>query len=99
MKTVARALKEPIDRKYTRKSRVSQVEQYRSSIEEWLKQNVKISRMLDMVKYEIEEKYEGGKSAFYDYVAKARDEVEIKDNEVMIRFEGLPGEYLQIDWG
>lgn len=84
-KTVAKVLKEPTDKVYARDNRVSQAEQYRSSIEEWLKQDIKVTRMLDIVRYEVENRYAGSKSAFYDYVARVRCEMEIKENEVMIR--------------
>ena len=39
--------------------------------------------------------YDGGKSAMYQLVAQLRP----RDVEVLMRFEGLPGEFSQHDFG
>jgi hypothetical protein len=38
-------------------------------------------------------------TAFYDYVRKMRRARNQTPRNVALRFEGVPGEYLQIDWG
>jgi hypothetical protein len=43
--------------------------------------------------------YAGSRSAFYARVGQIRDTVQRATADAMIRFEGLPGEFLQVDWG
>jgi hypothetical protein len=43
--------------------------------------------------------YAGGKSLFYRKVSLMRKEWKSSGQEAWIRFEGLPGEYVQVDWG
>ncbi|MFA5015894.1 MAG: IS21 family transposase [Actinomycetota bacterium] len=97
-KTVSRAMKEPMDKKYPGKKIVSQVEPYREKIEKWVGDNIPISRMIEMSRNEIPP-YIGCSSVFYDYVSKIKKEVKRNGMDVAIRFEGMAGEYLQIDWG
>lgn len=98
-KAVSRAMKQPVDKKYTSRQSTSQVERYRESIEAWVKAKLTVVRMLEKAREDLEAPYTGGKTAFYEYVAKVRCEMELKEKEIFIRFEGLPGEYLQVDWG
>ena len=43
--------------------------------------------------------YTGGRSVFTDAVRRIRREQDRPAADVPLRFEGLPGEYLQVDWG
>lgn len=97
--TASRIMKEPINKKYERVSSVSQFEEHKEQIKEWIRAGIKVNRMLEMAKEELSPAYAGGKTAFYEQVKKLREEVDKKDPEAAIRFEGLPGEYLQVDWG
>jgi len=97
--TVTRSLKEPADKKYHRKQRESHAEPYRELIKVWLQEGVTITRMLEKAREDTNTRYTGGKSAFYDFVVKVRKEVQLEDTGVAVRFEGMPGEYLQVDWG
>jgi transposase len=38
-------------------------------------------------------------TAFYDYVRKLRQARQASGRQMAVRFEGLPGEFVQIDWG
>ena len=97
--TVSKVLKERPDKTYKRKRIPSQVDIYWDKIVKWLEEKVPVARMLEMAKEDKENPYQGGKSAFYDRVKLIREEVEKEKNIAIWRFEGLPGEYLQVDWG
>lgn len=98
-KTVRRALKEPMDKVFSTPERASQVDVYEEQIREWLKRKIPVGRMLEMARANESHPYEGGKSAFYERVRKIRKKVKLSQIEAAMRFEGLPGEYLQVDWG
>lgn len=97
--TVARALQEPIDRKPAKRHRGSIVDPYQAQIKQWLGEGLPIVRMLELVRADPIQPYSGGRSVFSDYVARLRGELARAAADVPVRFEGLPGEYLQIDWG
>ena len=46
-----------------------------------------------------EHPYEGGETAFYNYIRKVRRVGKQTPHNLALRFEGMPGEFLQIDWG
>ncbi len=97
--TVTRALGEPVDRVPARRSRPSMVDPYRPQIEQWLADGLSVVRMLELVRSDEERPFTGGRSIFGDTVLRIRQEVERTQADVPVRFEGLPGEYLQVDWG
>jgi transposase len=99
--TVARALKEPVDRQPTKRRRRSQVDVYREDIGRWLAQGLTATRMLAMVRADPERPYTGSRSVFGEAVRRAGQErtQRVATTDVPLRFEGLPGEYLQVDWG
>ncbi len=97
--TVARALREPIDRQPAKRDRVSSVDPFLEQIKQWLGEKLTIVRMLELARADPAHPYLGGRSVFSDYVRKARLEQERVLADVPVRFEGLPGEYLQVDWG
>jgi len=99
--TVNRVLREPMDREPKKRERHSQVDPYREQIKRWLEEGLPVVRMLELVRSESEQPYAGSRSQFGEMVRRIRQErdQELAAREVPIRFEGLPGEYLQVDWG
>jgi len=99
--TVARVLKEPVDRTSTKRRRRSQVDGYRGDIDRWLAQGLSATKMLAIARADLERPYTGSRSVFGEAVRRVRQErtQQLAVTDVPLRFEGLPGEYLQVDWG
>jgi transposase len=97
--TVSRILREAVDHQPQPRQRESQVAVFAEAIEDWLEQNLSVRRMLEMARNHPEHPYQGGDNAFYNYVQPLRQTRMLRAAEVAVRFEGLPGELLQIDWG
>jgi transposase len=97
--TVARVLEEPVDKLPVGRARMSAVAPHRDQIEKWLGQGLSVVRMLELAREDPDHPYHGGRSSFGDQVRRIRIENERRAAEVSVRFEGLPGEYLQVDWG
>lgn len=97
--TVARALREPVDKQPAKRDRGSSVDPLVDQIKIWLGEKLTIVRMLELARADPNHPYTGGRSVFSDYVRKVRLEQERVLADVPVRFEGLPGEYLQVDWG
>jgi len=97
--TIARALQEPVDRAPAHRRRPSHVDPYRPQIEQWIGEKLTAVRMLELARSDPEQPYTGGRSVFSDMVRRIRLEMERASADVPIRFEGLLGEYLQVDWG
>lgn len=99
--TVARVLHEPVEQQPARRQRGSQVDPYRVQIEAWIGEGLTAQRMLELARGDPDRPYPGGHSVWRDYVRRVRQELahEQAVADVPIRFEGLPGEYLQVDWG
>jgi transposase len=97
--TVARVLAEPVTKEPARRVRSSIVDPYRSQIEQWLKDGLSIVRMLELARTDPEHPFGGGRSTFNDRVRAIRTDQQRAAIDVAVRFEGLPGEYLQVDWG
>jgi transposase len=99
--TVARVLKEGSDPPPLRRVRTSQVDPYREQITAWVKQGLTAVRMLELARADSERPYAGGHSVFRVAVQQERARQQQADavRGVPVRFEGLPGEYLQVDWG
>jgi len=98
-KTVRKILKGPAVLEYQRKPTGSKVDYFRVQILQWLEGKVSTMRMLEMARGDKENPYTGSRSAFYDRVKKFRREWKKDGKDAWIRFEGLPGEYVQVDWG
>src|SRR5215210_3880852 len=99
--TVGRVLAEPVDRPPARRPRRSQVDPYREQISQWVQAGLSGVRMLELARTTSDPPYQGGRSVFravvrHERLAQAQARA-IAD--VPVRFEGLPGEYLQVDWG
>ena len=97
-KTVKKILEGPVDPGPQTRDRKSEVDAFRGDIETWIKAKVPVKRMLELVQ-EAESPYTGGRSEFYNQVAAIRKEVKAAQQEAIVRFEGIPGEYCQVDWG
>lgn len=97
--TVARLLVETTDKKYEREAVDNAATPYKESILAWLKGKVPVNRMLEIAREDKEQPYKGGKSAFYRGVMIFRQQWNLDRSERWSRFEGLPGEYAQVDWG
>ena len=97
--TVARLLSEPADKGYERKAVDNAATPYEESVRGWLERDVPVKRMLELVREHKEYPYQGSKSAFYRSVKMLRKRWNLERSERWSRFEGLPGEYAQVDWG
>jgi transposase len=98
-RTVARALDEPIDQASTKRQRASSVDPFTEQIKEWVRENLSLVRMTELARTDPDHPFQGGRSTFSDGVGRIRRALKETEAEVPIRFEGLPGEYLQVDWG
>src|SRR6266852_5384152 len=98
---VARALSEPVDRQPESRQRKSNVVPFREQIAEWLKDGLSGVRMMELARDDRDHPYVGGSSVWRAAVRRERLSLlhEQAVADVPIRFEGLPGEYLQVDWG
>jgi len=97
-KTVRRVLKEPTDKEYRREDMGSIVDKYEEDIRRWIKEDLTVKRMLEKAREDEDKPYQGGKTVFYNRVKKIREEMKSAEDAV-VRFETLPGEQLQVDWG
>lgn len=98
-KTVKRALSEPVDKDFSRSARGSLVDAYEAKIVEWIEEGIPVTVMFERLRGEAETPYQGGRSILYERVRLIRQRRKIADQPAIWRFEGLPGEYLQVDWG
>src|SRR5437660_3064569 len=97
--TVARVLREEVDKQPKTRNRSSAVAVFDAQIAQWLDKNLPVTRMLELARANEEHPYTGGETAFYDYVRKVRRARKQTPRDLALRFEGVPGEFLQIDWG
>ncbi len=100
-RTIARALREPVEQRAAKRQWHSQVDIYRERIEQWVAEALPVVRMLELVRSDATAPYVGSRSQFGEMVrriklARAHGQAVLA---VPLRFEGLPGEYLQVDWG
>jgi transposase len=98
-KTVKQALLEPADKELKRPKRGSVIDPYEDKILEWIQEGIPVTVMLERIKKDQEEPYQGGKSIFYQRVKHMRQEQKMTKQKAIWTYEGLPGEYLQVDWG
>lgn len=97
-KTVRHILEQPVEVMAKSRERASAVDPFTTDIKGWLDRQVPVERMLELAR-EASEPYEGGRSEFYRQVGKLRAKQDLEEQEAFVRFEGLPGEYCQVDWG
>jgi transposase len=97
--TIARVLREPLDQHPAPRQRSSAVALFDTQIRTWLDQKWSVQRMLEVARADEAHPYTGSGTAFYDYVRPIKRARKGVPGNVPVRFEGLPGELLQIDWG
>lgn len=97
--TVSQILKDSVTQKYKRPEQPNAATPYELNVRQWLEDRIPVKRMLELVQDDEDNPYEGSRAAFYAGVAKVREEYELYKKDRFVRFEGLPGEYAQIDWG
>jgi transposase len=97
--TSSRVLREPVDKQPAARPRESQVAAFTAQIEAWLEQGLSVQRMLELARADTDHPYQGSDVAFYVFVRPLRRARAALPTQVAVRFEGLPGELLQIDWG
>jgi transposase len=98
-KTIRKALAEPADKEYQRRRQGSLVDPYEDQIIQWMREGIPVTVMLERVRKDQHNPYKGGNSIFYQRVQHIRQEKKMAKQKAIWRFEGLPGEYLQVDWG
>ena len=100
-RTIARVLREPVEQRPAKRYRRSKVDPYRAQIVAWLGAGLTAARMLALARDDAARPYRGGDNVFRSMVRRIRAEQQQQHaaSDVPIRFEGLPGEYLQVDWG
>jgi transposase len=96
--TIARVLREPMDRTPASRARPSAIAVFDPQIVRWLDQRLPVTRMLELARSDAHHPYTDGPTAFFTYIRKRRQALG-QSPATAIRFEGLPGEFLQIDWG
>ncbi len=79
-----------------RVGRPSKVEPFRAVIDAMLADDVELPTGEILRRLVDDHRYDGGKSAVFDFVAKVRKPA---STAPMVRFEGLPGEFSQHDFG
>lgn len=97
--TISRVLKEPIDRQPAPRQRHSASAVFAPLVQSWLDQNWTVQRMLEEARQHPEHPYTGSPAAFYDFVRPLKQARKGRPSQVPVRFDGLPGELLQLDWG
>jgi len=99
--TVSRVLHEPVDRAPTKRQRPSKADPFRPQIEAWVREGLTAQRMLELARADPLAPYTGGHTVFRDLVRRVRLAQQHAQavTDVPIRFEGMPAEYLQVDWG
>ena len=102
LRSVRRIAKEPsvvdvddaAEREKRRIGRPNLVQNFREQVEAILKQEANLPS-LEILRRVREAGYPGGKTALYELVASLRPQV----TQPLVRFEGLPGEFSQHDFG
>lgn len=97
--TITRVLREPLDQHPAPRQRTSAVAVFDAQIHAWLDHKWSVQRMLEVDRSDPTHPYTGSATAFYDYVRPIKRARKGVPGNVPVRFEGLPGELLQIDWG
>jgi transposase len=97
--TITRVLRESLDQHPAPRQRTSALAVFDTQIRTWLDQKWSVQRMLEVARADPDHPYTGSGTAFYDYVRPIKRARKGVPGNVPVRFEGLPGELLQIDWG
>jgi transposase len=96
--TVARALTQPVDHRYRRSAAPHRWADWEAAVSGWLDVELPIKRMLELARADATTPYTGSAATWYRFVGQ-RKRARAAAVAPVIRFEGLPGEFLQVDWG
>jgi transposase len=72
---------------------------FAEQIARWLDEGLSVRRMVELARADPTQPFLGSDVAFYNYVRPLRQARRALPVPAVVRFEGLPGELLQIDWG
>jgi transposase len=99
--TIARVLREPVEQRQTRRRRRSTVEGYHELVAWGISEGLSAVRLLELARADPDHPYTGSRSNFGGLVQRMRAAHQQQEAvaAVPVRFEGLPAEYLQVDWG
>jgi transposase len=97
-RTVARVIQEPTDHAYRRRAQPSRLAHWDPTVTAWLDAGLPIKRMLELARADAMAPYTGSPATWYRYVHH-HQQARAAAAAPVIRFEGLSGEFLQIDWG
>jgi hypothetical protein len=99
--TIARVVPEPVDTPPPPRRRRSKVEASRPQIAAGIGEGLANVRILERARADLEQPYRGGRTIFDHLVRPIRRERarEQAVQDVPIRFEGVPAEERQVDWG
>jgi len=96
--TVARVLAQPVDHRYARPPRSSPWAHWEPTVVGWLEADLPVKRMLELARADATTPYTASAASWYRFVAGLK-RVRAAAAAPVIRFEGLAGEFLQVDWG
>jgi transposase len=97
--TITRVLREPLDKQAAPRPRQPLAAVFAAQITGWLDQGLSVQRMVELAREDPDHPFVGSDVAFYTYVRPLRRARAALPGQVAVRFEGLPGELVQIDWG
>ena len=97
-RTVARVIQQPADHAYRRRAQPSRLVHWDPTVTAWLDAGLPIKRMLELARADATAPYTGSPATWYRYV-HGHQQTRAAAAAPVIRFEGLPGEFLQVDWG
>jgi transposase len=97
-RTVARVLEQPVDHRYRRRTPLSAWASWEPAIGEWLDAKLPIKRMLELARADATTPFTASPATWYRLVTGVQ-RARAASAAPVIRFEGLPGEFLQVDWG
>ncbi len=97
--TIAQVLKEPVDQQPIVRPREPLAAAFAEQIERWLEEGLSVRRMVELARADAARPFTGSDVAFYNYVRPLRQAPRALPAQAVVRFEGLPGELVQIDWG
>src|SRR6266446_1803439 len=87
--TISRVLREEVEKPPQPRQRESQVAVFAAQITSWLDKGLSVIRMLELARADAEHPYQGGETAFYDYVRKVRRARKQSPHHLALRFEGM----------
>ena len=97
--TIAKVLREPVDVQPAPRQRESAIVVFSPLIQTWLDLNWTVQRMLEEAQKHPDHPYSGSAAAFYNFVRPFKRARKQSPGHIPVRFNGLAGELLQIDWG